>query len=416
MVHEKNDILVIAEDAPWVRELLNWCEKNKFFTSLASPESALALLKQARPAYALIDMAGVASSLLATKIRSEKTLSNTRIVALLSSELMTDGKRAIEAKADYLLLRPLSEYSVVHALQTLAKSDPSKTVPFTLSLSALECMCKQGQAPTTLPPSAESLPHVPQKSIVTNLRRLNSELESKVLGYRDELAAAEKDLDSFAYSVSHDLRAPLRAIEGFSRIVTEDFAGALDPEGQKLVGYVQNNAHQMMRLIEDIVTFYRVTRSPLSKSMLNVSELSQSVWEELTAKAGLVDLKLEKSSLPLAFADAKAMRHILTQLFSNALKFTRGKDDVVIELGCQPANGESIYFIKDNGVGFDMQYAHRLFKLFQRLRAVGEFEGNGIGLAMVQRLVARQGGRVWAEGIPDKGAAFFFSLPTPVST
>src|SRR5207253_1100424 len=159
-------------------------------------------------------------------------------------------------------------------------------------------------------------------SITANLRRLNSTMERELIRCRLELGVVEKDLESFAYSVSHDLRAPLRAIEGFSRIVIEDYAGALDPEGQKLIGFVQNNSQQMMRLIEDIVQYYRITRAKISRSPQNVLEMARSVWEEFSSKNAGGPPELVLGKLPSTLADGKALRHILCQLLSNAIKFS----------------------------------------------------------------------------------------------
>jgi light-regulated signal transduction histidine kinase (bacteriophytochrome) len=225
------------------------------------------------------------------------------------------------------------------------------------------------------------------------------------------LESANKELEAFSYSVSHDLRAPLRAISGFSQAVMEDYAPKLDDEGVRYLGLIQENAHRMGRLIDDLLTFSRLGRQQMTRSKIDIEALSKSVFEELAAQEPGRRIKLTVHPVPPGFGDSSMIRQVLVNLLSNAVKFTRPKEEAQIEFGYLPEKGDGAYYIKDNGVGFDMQYVNKLFGVFQRLHSVSEFEGTGVGLALVYRIITRHGGRVWAEGALNQGATFYFTLP-----
>lgn len=235
---------------------------------------------------------------------------------------------------------------------------------------------------------------------------------------RAEIARLRKEMDSFTYSVSHDLRAPLRAIEGFTRIMTEDFAGQLDAEGQKFLSYVVANSQHMGRLIDDLLVYHRIGKAPFTPADLDMTELAK----EAAAEQRALDKRGEGQRATVAVSDllpARADRTLIQQAFSqyisNALKFSRGANPPQIDVGSRAEGDEHVYFVKDNGIGFDMQYGAKLFQVFQKLQRQDEYEGNGIGLAIVQRILQRHGGRVWAEAAPDEGATFYFSLPAKES-
>ncbi len=228
---------------------------------------------------------------------------------------------------------------------------------------------------------------------------------------RSLLEAANKELEAFTYSVSHDLRAPLRAISGFSQAVIEDCAPQLDDEGRRYLGLIQENAHRMGRLIDDLLTFSRLGRQQMTNSKIDMETLAKSVFEELAALEPGRKIKFIAHTLPPVYGDNSMIRQVLVNLLSNAIKFTRPKEEALIEFGYLPKLEDGAYYIKDNGVGFDMQYANKLFGVFQRLHSITEFEGTGVGLALVYRIITRHGGKVWAEGIVDQGATFYFTLP-----
>jgi len=225
------------------------------------------------------------------------------------------------------------------------------------------------------------------------------------------MEAVNRELEAFSYSVSHDLRAPLRAISGFAQAVVEDYAPRLDDEGKRFLGLIQDNAHRMGQLIDDLLTFSRLGRQQIVETQIDLGLLAQSVFEELVAQAPKRRIELKVQPAPLARGDKAMVRQVLVNLLSNAIKFTRPRAEAIIEFGYVQESGQGAYYVKDNGVGFDMQYAAKLFGVFQRLHSVSEFEGTGVGLAIVFRIITRHGGRLWARGAVDKGAMFFFTLP-----
>ncbi len=226
-----------------------------------------------------------------------------------------------------------------------------------------------------------------------------------------QMEAANKEMEAFAYSVSHDLRTPLRAIDGFSRILLEDYADRLDAEGKRLFGVVRDNAMRMNQLIDDILKFSRAGRLDLAPVELDMEQMARGIVAELRAGIPEADLQVEIEPLPRVKGDGAMLRQVLVNLISNAIKFSRQRKPAVIRIGGAVEGDEVVYSVRDNGAGFDMQYADRLFGVFQRLHSETEFEGTGIGLAIVKRIVMRHGGRVWAEGKVNEGATFYFALP-----
>ncbi len=244
------------------------------------------------------------------------------------------------------------------------------------------------------------------------LERSLAEHVADLAAANGQLAAALKELEGFAYSVSHDLRAPLRAIDGFSRILLEDYADKLDPEGQRILNVVRDSTLKMSRMIDGILAFSRVARLEMKPEPVDMAALvRQTLGDELAVSVAGRALPIEIGALPEAHGDKAMLRSIWTNLLDNAIKFTAGKPGARIEIGAQAGDGETIYFVRDTGAGFDMRYADKLFEAFQQLHG-GEFAGTGIGLAIVKRIVTRHGGRVWAEGKVGDGAIFYFALPT----
>jgi len=225
------------------------------------------------------------------------------------------------------------------------------------------------------------------------------------------LAAAVEELEGFAYSVSHDLRAPLRAIDGFSRILLEDYADKLDPEGQRVLNVVRTSTLKMGQLIDDILAFSRTARLEIKPEPIDMGALVRRTHAELAPGVAGRERAMDIGVLPDTHGDRAMLQRVWMNLLDNAIKFTAGKPDARIEIGASAGDGETIYYVRDTGVGFDMQYADKLFGVFQRLHGA-EFSGTGIGLAIVKRIVTRHGGRVWAEGKVGDGATFYFTLPT----
>jgi PAS domain S-box-containing protein len=238
-----------------------------------------------------------------------------------------------------------------------------------------------------------------------------ADLEVRVAERTAQLETSNKDLESFAYSVSHDLRAPLRSIAGFSQILEEDHGGKLDAEGRRLLGIIRSSTHKMDRLITDLLSLSRTGRTQMNIQLINMTGLVQTVYGEIAYPEGRKPCRFKLSALPEVHGDPTLLRQVWTNLISNAVKYTRPKEDCQIEVSGRRENGQCIYTIRDNGVGFDEEYKDHLFGLFQRLHRESEFEGTGVGLAIVQRIIQLHGGQVWAEGKVGVGASFHFSLP-----
>ena len=250
-----------------------------------------------------------------------------------------------------------------------------------------------------------------RKMIENKIRRLNEELEERVELRTRQLADANKELEAFAYSVSHDLRAPLRAISGFTNILTEDYSDKIEAEGRRICGIIQNEASRMGQLIDDLLSFSRLSRSSMTIVKTDMMPLVQEVFNEIKEQYPDHKIEFNLSVLLPATVDVSLIKQVWVNLLSNAFKFSGKKDIIKIEVGCYENPDEIVYFVKDNGAGFDMKYVDKLFGVFQRLHTVNEFYGTGVGLAIVQRILHRHDGRVWAEGEVNKGAKFYFSLP-----
>ncbi len=236
------------------------------------------------------------------------------------------------------------------------------------------------------------------------VRVLNDELEQRV---KERTA----ELESFSYSVSHDLRVPLRAIDGFSRILLEEYQAKLDDEGKRLLGVVRANTVRMAQLIDDILAFSRLGRKDMVAQDVDMEGLAKASAADIAPAWTGREVKLDIGKLPRAQGDAAMLRQVWVNLLGNAVKFTRPQSPALINVGSIRENNETVYYVKDNGVGFDMQYADKLFGVFQRLHGPAEFEGTGIGLAIVKRIITRHGGKVWAEGKIKEGATIYFTLP-----
>lgn len=243
-------------------------------------------------------------------------------------------------------------------------------------------------------------------------RQLNAELERRVSERTAQLEDANKELEAFSYSVSHDLRAPLRAIDGFSRMIVEDHSESLDSEGRRLLSVVSANARRMSQLIDDLLRLSRLGRSEMRLTSVDMSALVRTAFEEVVGDRSARDrIELRVGELPGVEGDPALLRQVWINLLSNAVKFSASREQAVLEVEGALGSGGAVYSVKDNGAGFNMAHAGKLFGVFQRLHGPTEFEGTGVGLALVKRIVLRHGGRVWAEGAVGQGATFSFSLP-----
>lgn len=246
-----------------------------------------------------------------------------------------------------------------------------------------------------------------RKRAAKQIEQLNVALHERA----SELEASNKELESFTYSVSHDLRAPLRAIAGYARMLEEDYADKLDAEGRRMISVIREGGQKMDKLIEDLLFFSRYNRKPASIVEIDMRALAQAAFNELTDSGLARPPQLRLSPLPKAHGEPALIKQVWVNLLSNSIKYTSKAAEPVVEVSGYADGTDQIYCVKDNGAGFDMKHYAKLFGLFQRLHEPAQYSGTGVGLAIVERVISRHGGRVWAEGQVNGGAAFFFSLP-----
>lgn len=243
------------------------------------------------------------------------------------------------------------------------------------------------------------------------IRDLNAQLELKVEKRTGELQRTIRELEAFSYSVSHDLRAPLRIVDGYSRMLLEDHSRQLSEEGRRIVDTIRSNTKRMTQLIDDLLAFSKISREEIVPDNVDMNELVGLVIDEIRASSGNTKAQLEIGKLPPSRGDRGMIRQVLTNLLSNAVKYSRHAEEAKIQVGARAEGDKNVYYVRDNGAGFDMRYAEKLFRVFQRLHSQQEFEGTGVGLAIVEQVVHRHGGRVWAEARVNEGATFYFALP-----
>jgi len=243
---------------------------------------------------------------------------------------------------------------------------------------------------------------------LTEIKQLNAELERTV----NQLMAANKEMEAFTYSVSHDLRAPLRIIDGFGEILLKDYGDAFDEEGKNTLAVIMSNAKHMGQLIDDLLNLSRLGRAQLVMKRVDMREVVDDVIHAinmLEPQGARAEFRLQ--ALRPCVCDVALMRQVWINLISNAIKYSRKKDHPIIDIGCETQNGQIVYYVKDNGVGFDMKYYNKLFGVFQRLHKISEFEGTGVGLALVHRILSKHNGKIWAEAVENEGATFYFTIP-----
>jgi light-regulated signal transduction histidine kinase (bacteriophytochrome) len=248
-------------------------------------------------------------------------------------------------------------------------------------------------------------------AIAVQQARLHEQIGQHAAELEMRVAERTAELEAFSYSVSHDLRTPLLTIDGFSRMLLEDYSERLDAEGRRLLKIICRNSGNMGRLIDDLLAFSRLGLRELRPAEIEMSELASGVYSELAATETERRLRFDLRPLPPAHGDHSLIRQVFVNLLANAIKFTGPREVAVIEVGAGVEENQSVYYVKDNGVGFEMKYADKLFGVFQRLHSDDEFPGTGVGLAFVQRIIHRHGGRVWAEGEVGNGATIYFTLP-----
>jgi len=257
----------------------------------------------------------------------------------------------------------------------------------------------------------EVIPAIERALSVRRLRVENQQLQQRVQDRTRELEALNKELEAFAHSVSHDLRSPLRAVNRYSFLVMRDYAADLPEMAIPLLRFIEQSAQKALNLVDVLLEFSRTSRQEITRQPLCIREMVQQIIDELAPDRTDRAVSFKIGDLPNCDGDWDLLRQVWINLISNAQKFTRQRTEAIVEIG-SANSGELVYFVRDNGAGFDMKYAERVFEVFQRLHRADEFEGTGVGLSVVQRIIHRHGGRIWAEGTPGKGAAFFFTVPT----
>ena len=251
---------------------------------------------------------------------------------------------------------------------------------------------------------------VGRRTAEEKVQQLNAELEQRVIERTAQLEVANKELEAFSYSVSHDLRAPLRAVDGFSQAVMEDYGSQLPEEGRRLLRVIRDGAQRMGALIDDLLQFAQLSRQPLNGRVVDTARLVRDVFQDLGPEREGRQIEICVHDLPPCRGDPALLKQVWVNLVSNALKYTRKRERALLEIGCLREKNEDVYFVRDNGTGFDMRYAHKLFSVFQRFHRAEDYEGTGVGLAIVQRVIHRHGGRVWADAAVERGATFYFTL------
>lgn len=249
-----------------------------------------------------------------------------------------------------------------------------------------------------------------RKKAEEEIHKLNTGLEHRVADRTFELAAANKELEAFSYSVSHDLRAPLRHISGYVELLQSKFHDALPDKGRHYLNSIAGSANEMGALIDNLLQFSRTGRAEMHKSENSMNDIVNSVIKSISSEHSERSISWNVDKLPIVHCDSALLKQVWINLLGNAVKYSGTRANAKIDIGVKEENNEYVFFVHDNGVGFEMQYAHKLFGVFQRLHPTGEFEGTGIGLANVRQIISRHGGRTWAEAEPDKGATFYFSL------
>lgn len=392
--------ILIVDDRPTNRQLLLTLlgYGNHRLFEAADGAEALQLVRSEQPDLVITDilMPKIDGYELVRRMRADSTLIQPQVIFVTATYLETEAATlARMCGVTHFLLKPIEPQRLLD-LVGIALAEPAPTA--------------NQLTPDT---SIEHLRLLTDKlhRHVSELELLNSELDRRVADRTAKLEAANHELEAFSYSVSHDLRAPLRHIDAFSFTLLEDHAGQLDAQGRHCLDTIRTAIKSMDRLIDDLLGLSKIARREMYRDDVDLSRLARDLIAELQAAQPQRQVECVIAAGLTAHGDAGLLRIVLQNLLGNAWKFTGKCAQARIELGCDRQGSEAVYFVRDNGAGFDMAYAGRLFGAFQRLHGASEFEGTGIGLVTVQRIVNRHGGRVWAEGKVGAGATFYFTLP-----
>ena len=411
--------ILIVEDSPTQAQKLQYILEQKGYpvTLAANGVLALAAARQNKPTLIISDvvMPEMDGYELCRQVKSDPDLADVPVILVTTLSDPRDVILGLECRADNFILKPYDERYLLGRVQfvlinrEMRQTDqPGMGLEIYFEGQRHFITADRLQILNLLLSTYEAAMRRNRELSLAQdaLQRTNSELLQRTA----ELEAANKDLEAFSYSVSHDLRGPLRAINGFSAILLEDHAAELSPDARQLLTTVIDTAKQMNALIEDLLRFSRLGTQSLSKKPVNIANLVHEVLDELGRDREGRQIEIQLGDLPDCVGDHALIKQVFVNLLSNAFKFTGHREKAVIEIGCAEDHGSNVYFVRDNGAGFDVSKARQLFGVFQRFHSQHEFEGTGVGLSIVQRIVVRHGGRIWAEAEVEKGAVFHFIL------
>ena len=413
------EILIVEDSRTQAEQLKYMLEEHDFHVVTArNGREALDALRQRKPTLVITDitMPEIDGYELCRLIRTDEQLAELPVILLTALSHPEDVFKGLECGADNFITKPYEQNNLLARIHYLLanvhlrhREKVQSSMEVLLAGRKHVITSDRAQILNLLLSTCEAA--VQKNGELAKARdelaKLNEQLKDKAA----QLEAANKELESFSYSVSHDLRAPLRAISAFSNDLLTEHAPQMQPEGKELLERIVSSGQRMTQIIDDLLRLSQLGRQRLSKQPVNISNLVRAVLDELRTEQARRDIQFHIRDLPDCVADPSLLKQVLINLLSNALKFTRQKAIAVVEVGCSVQSGEEVYFVRDNGAGFNMRYAQNLFGVFQRLHGEHEFEGTGVGLTIVQRIIQRHGGRVWAEGEVDKGATFYFTLP-----
>lgn len=418
--------ILIVEDSPTqALQLQHTLERHGYRVAVAPDgKAALALVREQRPTLVVSDvlMPEVDGYQLCRQIKAEADFKDTPVILLTTLAEPEDIIRGLECGADAFITKPYEDHYLLARIQhflanqELRKGEQGQPVVEIIFAGRKHAITSDRlQILNLLLSVYEGAVHKNRELLKVQeaLQRLNEELEARnedLRRYSRELEAANKELDAFGYSIAHDLRAPLRAVHGFASILLEDYAAYLPASGQRYLQDVKDNVIKLDQLIQTLLSFSRFSRQPLKRQPVALTALVRHVLEELRDERAGRRVEITVHDLPPCHGDPALLKQVFLNFLTNALKFTRRREVAHIEIGCRQTDGETVYFVKDDGVGFDMRYASKLFGVFQRLHSAEEYKGTGAGLAIVQRIIHRHGGRVWAKAAVNRGATFYFTL------
>jgi hypothetical protein len=404
--------VLVAEDSPTqAQSLQHILEKQGYHVTVtANGRQALEAARQRKPTIIISDvvMPEMNGYELSRQVKADSKLGDIPVILVTTLSDPQDVIRGLECRADNFILKPYDERYLLSRVEfALINREMRQTDQAGMGVEIFFNGLKHFITADRLQ-ILNLLLSTYDAAIQRNKELNHSQEDLRLLNA--QLEAANKELESFSYSVSHDLRAPLRAIDGFSRILEEDYLDRLDDEGRRLLKVIRENTRRMGQLIDDLLEFSRLGRKAAASTRMDMKKLVEETLAEVETSAER-RAKVVIGPLPPGYADAMLIRQVWLNLLSNAVKFSSKREQPVVEVSGYEDERYSVYCVKDNGAGFDIQYYGKLFGVFQRLHDAGEFPGTGVGLAIVQRAVAKHGGRVWAEGKVGEGAAFYFALP-----